>query len=157
MIEALMESPFFGLADREDLAPNTLDKFVSIHKCDLCGETFPMYCIEDDYCYQVKERRHNHRQLFFCSYHCLRRFQREQPDRVQEKRGAPRLQWRKSREMALQRRAYCEQRIGEYKAALEAGTTGYERNVARANVRSWEIRLKEVEAFLDGREYDDEE
>lgn len=56
--------------------------------------------------------------------------------------------------MALERKAYCEQRIKEYKEALEAGTTGYERNVARANARNWELKLQEVEAFLDGREID---
>lgn len=155
MIEALMESPFYGLAERADL-PYTMDSFVTQHKCHLCGSIFAMYCNEDDYCYQVREKRHNHRQLFFCSYHCLRRFQREQPERVQERRGAPRLQWRTSREMALERRAYCEQRIKEYKEALDGGTTGYERNVARANVNNWKVKLKEVEDFLEGREYDDD-
>jgi len=157
MIEALMESPFYGLADRADLAPGTLDSFVSQHTCDLCGASFAMYCNEDDYCYQVREKRHNHRQLFFCSYHCWRRFQLEQAERIQEKRGAPRLQWRRTREGALERKAHCERKIAEYKAAAESGVTAYERNVARTNVRNWKERLKEVDDFLEGREYDDEE
>lgn len=152
MIEALMESPFYGLADRADLAPGTLDSIVTQHVCDLCGASFAMYCNEDDYCYQVNERGDNHKQLFFCSYHCWRRFQREHSERIQEKRGAPRLQWRRTREGAMERKAYCERKIAEYQAAAKSGETAYERNVARTNVRNWKERLKEVEEFLNGEE-----
>lgn len=66
MISALMDSPFYGLAEREDLQPNLLGSWVTEHTCDLCGKTFTMYCEPERYCYQVHEKRNNHRLLFFC-------------------------------------------------------------------------------------------
>lgn len=152
MIEALMDSPYYGIADRADLSSETLNKWVTTRKCYLCGEEFTMYCDIDRYCYSVGLRNHNHRRLLFCSWHCLRKFQREHADSVQQEQGRPRDKWRESREKALKRKAYCEKKLRGFEEARDEAQSSYERRLAQSNVYNWRFRLKEVEEFLNGEE-----
>lgn len=149
MIEALMESPFFGVEDREDLRGQS--GWVTTRKCDLCGGSFPMYCDIEKYCYQVriKVKRETRKRLIFCSYHCLRKFQRDQVEITQKLQDEPpKERWRGNREAALRRKAYCKAKLKDFEEIRDSARSPYDRHIAQCSVYNWRFRLKEVEAFL---------
>lgn len=154
MIEPLYDSPYYGLkiTNKTKVTDGTLSTFVHYRKCYLCGKQFPVYCDDSQYCYRIGiAKLKAHKQLMFCSWTCLRTYQKDHTSRRQ-KQGAPRMAWRENKDTALKRVQHCKEKITAYQEAEAEAETAYERQIARLSLKRWKECLKEVEEFLEQME-----
>lgn len=151
MIEPLYDSPFYGLkvTNKFKVDEGTLGGMVRYKVCYLCKKKFPIYCEDTKYCYRIgsAKTKHNEQKLF-CSWTCLRKYQREHTERRQHQ-GSPRVSWRENRDTVLKRIHKCAEKIEAYTAAMEEEENTRERYIAQKSLNRWKDSLKEAQEYLE--------
>lgn len=151
MIEPLYDSPYYGLkvTNKFEVSEGTLSSLVRYKTCYLCHKKFPIYCDDTQYCYRIGVAKMKHmEQKMFCSWSCLRKYQREHTGRKQPQ-GAPRMAWRENQTTALKRLKCCKEKIEAYEQAYAEAEDSYERQIAKLGLKRWKECLKEVEEYLE--------
>lgn len=144
--EPVFESPYFGINSDNDrkYEHEFMRQWEQKRKCPICGEEFPVYD-SLHHVYTIDGSRGSSGRRLVCSWHCMRRWEREIKKPIPH---ASKLNWRNSIKDARERREECLKRIELYEER-QKGTTGAQSRLAGKNAARWRSELKEVDEYLE--------
>lgn len=154
MMEALLDSPLYGICVNGEVRNNLMSYIVKEKKCRLCGRHFCMTVSPDEWGWGYG------RTILFCSYRCMMEYKRTKGMRnnVVGIKGRPSTNviWQDSRELTIRRAEECLGKIVQIENRLNEVTDKKERRRLQYKLTEWRSKLEEASSWMVTRGWKEE-